>query len=153
MWPAVAREYPEHPLPSCHALVRRGEQILLVQRGRPPFVGSWGLPGGGIELGETVEAAVTRELKEETGYDVAVTRFLGYQDGITYDEQNRVRWHYVILYMEAAVVGGELCAADDASAARWVTPAEARQLPLTDAVERCLAWSGMEKHEGRSDAV
>jgi ADP-ribose pyrophosphatase YjhB (NUDIX family) len=132
--------------------VRSGERILLVQRRRPPFAGFWSLPGGGVELGETVEQAVVREVGEETGYQVRVTRFLGYQDGIQHDDQNRVRYHYVILYMEAEVLGGELKAGDDAGAARWLTADEARQLPLTDAVERCLTWSGMQYPEGRSDA-
>lgn len=145
----MAREYPEHPLPSCHALVRSGERILLVQRSRPPFVGCWSLPGGGVELGETVEAAVKRELAEETGLQVAVTRFLGYADGIEHDEQGRVRRHYVILYVEAAPTGGQLQFGDDAADAQWLTVAEARKLPLTDSVERCLAWSGLEPNEGR----
>ncbi|HWI65459.1 MAG TPA: NUDIX hydrolase [Symbiobacteriaceae bacterium] len=145
----MAREYPEHPLPSCHALVRDGERILLVQRGRPPFVGYWSLPGGGVELGETVEAAVVRELAEETGLHVQVTRFLGYADAIDRDEQDRVRRHYVILYVEAEVAGGQLHAGDDASSVRWMTVEEARRLPLTDSVERCLAWCGLDNSEGR----
>lgn len=144
----MARAYPERPLPSCHALVRSGERILLVERGRPPFQGCWSLPGGGIELGETVAAALAREVAEETGLQVAVTRFLGYADGIDRDEQNRVRFHYVILYAEARVTGGELRAGDDAVNARWFTVSEARELPLTDAVERCLAWSGLQHNEG-----
>lgn len=144
----MAREYPDHPLPSCHALVRDGERFLLVQRGRPPFEGFWGLPGGGVELGETVAEAAVREVREETGLQVQVTRFLGYADGIERDAQGRVRWHYVIMYVEVRVAGGALQAADDARAVRWVTPAEARQLPLTDAVERCLAWSHAETIEG-----
>lgn len=145
----LAREYPEHPLPSCHALVRSGERILLVQRSRPPFVGHWSLPGGGIELGESVEAAVVREVAEETGLQVAVTRFLGYADGIEHDEQGKVRRHYVILYAEAMPTGGELKPGDDAADAEWLTVAEARQRPLTDSVERCLAWTGLETNEGR----
>ena len=144
----LAREYPEHPLPSCHALVRNGGRILLVQRRRPPFVGHWSLPGGGIELGESVEAAIKRELAEETGLQVAVTRFLGYADGIEHDEQGKVRRHYVILYVEATPTGGELQSGDDAADAQWVTVTEARKLPLTDSVERCLAWTGLETNEG-----
>lgn len=144
----MAREYPEHPLPSCHALVREGDRILLTKRGRPPFQGYWGLPGGGIELGETVEAAVRREVLEETGLDTAVTRVLGYSDGIQHDDLGRVRWHYVILYVEASVVGGVLRAGDDAADVQWVTESEAGGLQLTDAVERCLVWSRVETNEG-----
>lgn len=146
---ALAREYPEHPLPSCHALVRNGERILLVQRSRPPFAGCWSLPGGGVELGESIEEAARREVAEETGLQVAITRFLGYADGIERDADHRVRWHYVILYVEAIVMGGQLQPGDDAGAVRWLTAQEARQLPLTDAVERCLAWSGLQNAEGR----
>jgi 8-oxo-dGTP diphosphatase len=131
------------PLPSCHALIRDGERILLVQRGRPPFEGYWGLPGGGIELGESVADALRREVREETGLDVAVGRFLGYADAIEHDEDGRVRYHYVIMYLEAAVQGGNLTASDDAAAVRWVTVAEAREMLLTDAVERCIAWAGL----------
>ena len=144
----MGREYPSQPLPSCHALVRQGERILLVQRGRPPFQGYWGLPGGSVELGETVEAAAVREVAEETGLIVRVTRFLGYTDGIERDEAGQVRWHYVILYVEAAVTGGALTPADDAQDVRWLTQEEARQLALTDAVERCLAWSRTESTKG-----
>jgi ADP-ribose pyrophosphatase YjhB (NUDIX family) len=139
----MAREYPAHPLPSCHALIRDRDRILLVQRARAPFVGYWGLPGGGVELGETVEAAVIREVAEETGLQVKVTRCLGYADAIEPDPDGRIRWHYVILYFEAEPMGGELRPGDDAGAAEWVTVDRARQLQTTDAVERCLAWSGL----------
>lgn len=139
----MARAYMNFPLPSCHALIRDGERILLVQRGRPPFEGYWGLPGGGIELGETVADALRREVREETGLDVAVGRFLGYADAIEHDEDGRVRYHYVIMYLEASVQGGSLTASDDAAAVRWVTVAEAREMLLTDAVERCIAWAGL----------
>ena len=139
----MARAYPSHPLPSCHALVRNGDQILLVERGRPPFQGYYGLPGGGMELGETVEEAVVREVAEETGLRVEISRFLGYANAIERDEAGRVRYHYLILYFETRVCGGTLQAADDAAAAEWVTPEEDRRRPLTDAVECCLAWSGL----------
>lgn len=137
----MARAYTEHPLPSCHALIRDGEQILLVKRGRPPFQGYWSLPGGSIELGERVEPALQREVLEETGLAVAPTRLLGYLDGIDRDEAGRVRYHYVMLYFEAEVRGGSLHPADDAEEARWVSIDEARTLPLTDAVIACLAWA------------
>lgn len=141
----MARTYMDFPLPSCHALIRDGDRILLIERGRPPFQGYWSLPGGGVELGETVEQALQREVREETGLAVRVRRFLGYADAIDHDEAGRVRYHYVIMYFEAEVRGGRLVPADDAAEARWLTLSEARALPLTDAVERSFAWAGLEK--------
>lgn len=116
--------------------------MLLVERKYPPLQGHWGLPGGGIELGETAEEALRREVEEETGLKVAIGRLLGHADAIERDEAGRVRYHYVILYFTATVVGGSLKAGDDAAEARWVTLEEARQLRLTDAVLRCLSWAG-----------
>lgn len=139
----MAREYPENPLPSCHAVVRRQEQVLLVQRARPPFEGYYTLPGGGVELGETVEEALVREVREETGLQVRVTRFLGYVNAIERDQGHRVRWHYVIFYFEAELVDGIERPGDDAAALKWVTVGEARQHRLTDSVERCFQWLGL----------
>lgn len=139
----MAREYPEHPLPSCHALVRRDNQVLLVQRARAPFAGYYSLPGGAVEVGETVEQALVREVREETGLTVSITRFLGYANAIDRDGSDRVRWHYVIFYFEAEVVGGNEHPADDAADVRWMTVNEARRYPLTDSVERCLGWVGL----------
>lgn len=139
----MARAYPPYPAPSCHALVRQGEQILLVRRGHPPFQGCWSLPGGSVELGERVEEALIREVREETGLEVAVSRFLGYADGIQHDSAGQVQYHHVMLYFEVRPVGGQLRAGDDAAEAAWIAPAEVERLPLTDAVERCLRWSGL----------
>lgn len=139
----MARPYPPYPAPSCHALIRQGDQILLVQRKRPPFAGYWSLPGGSVELGESVEEALIREVREETGLEVGVSRLLGYADGIQHDPDGRVQYHHVMLYFEACVTGGRLCAADDAAQAAWASLSELDRLPLTDAVERCLRWSGL----------
>lgn len=139
----MAKEYPDHPIPSCNALICDGEQVLLVQRGRPPFQGYWSLPGGGVELGETLEQAVIREVREETGLLVEPIRCLGHADAINYDEAGRVQFHYVIMHFECQLLGGALNAADDAADVRWVTPAEARHLQITDTVERALDWAGL----------
>lgn len=139
----MAKEYPAHPIPACNALIRDGERVLLVLRGRPPFQGYWSLPGGGVEVGETLAEAVEREVREETGLLVESTRFLGYADAINLDGADRVQFHYVIMHFEARLLGGTLIAGDDAADVRWVTPTEARQLLITDTVERALAWAGL----------
>jgi 8-oxo-dGTP diphosphatase len=136
----MARIYPSHPLVSCHALLMDGDRMLLVQRARPPFQGSWGLPGGGVELGETVAQAIVREVHEETGLHVEVSRFLDYTDAIARDAEQRIMYHYVIFYFQVVVQGGELRPADDATQVEWVTVSEALTRPHTDAVDRCLLW-------------
>lgn len=139
----MGREYPEHPHVSAHALVRHGEQVLLVQRARPPLQGYWALPGGGIELGETVESALQREVAEETGLVVSLPRFLGYANAIDRDTNDRVRWHYVIFYFECWATSTAAVSGDDAAAIAWVTPAEAKRLQHTDSVGLCLKWAGL----------
>jgi 8-oxo-dGTP diphosphatase len=137
----MGRDYPATPIPSVHILVRRADRILLVKRGRPPFEGLWGLPGGAVELGESVQAAAIRETREETGLTVQVKRFLGYIDAIERDDQSRVRWHYVIFYFEATTLDQSLEPGDDAAAVQWVKEQDLDQYALTDAVQRCLSWA------------
>ncbi|HEU5031329.1 MAG TPA: NUDIX domain-containing protein [Spirillospora sp.] len=118
-------------------IVRDGSgRLLLVRRGRPPGAGLWSVPGGRVEPGEDDAAAVVRELKEETGLDVAAGALAGSVDrpgpgGVVYEIHD----------YEARVVGGVLRAGDDAADARWVTAAELRGLPLTDGlVEALESW-------------
>jgi len=132
-------------MPSCHALVRDGDRVLLVKRATPPLQGYWGLPGGRVELGETVEQALLREVQEETGLQVVLERYLGYVDAIDRDEAGRVRYHYVVQYFRARPAGGTLAAADDAADARWVGLAELEALPVTDSVLLCLDWDRQEE--------
>lgn len=139
----MAKEYPANPLLGCNGLIRDGERILLVKRGRPPLQGYWSLPGGMVDLGETLAQTVAREVREETGLIVEATRFLGYADAIDLDQSGRVQYHFVLMNFEVRILGGELLAGDDAQEARWVTGSEARQLQITDTVERALAWAGL----------
>ncbi len=131
------REYPEGPIAGVGAVVLRGVaeaavaqgadapvEVLLVRRGREPMAGSWSLPGGAIELGETAAEACAREVREETGLKVEVIAPIETVDIILRDEAGRVRFHYLIVDMlcratgeEAA--GGELRAGEDASDAVW----------------------------------
>lgn len=141
----MGREYPEHPRPSCHALVVQDGRVLLIRRAAEPLRGYWGLPGGAVELGETVVEALRREVLEETGLEVEPERYLGYRDAISRDEDGRVRFHYVILFYSARPVGGEIHAGDDAAQVDWVPLDSLSGLQLTDSVHECLRWAGIEE--------
>lgn len=116
----MAREYPEHPLVGVAAVVVRGDQVLLVQRGREPARGLWGLPGGMLELGETLAEGVRREVLEETGVHVEIGPLLAIFEPMLRDADGRLRFHYVVVDYLARYLGGEPRPADDADDARWV---------------------------------
>lgn len=116
----MSREYPPYPIVAVGAVVWRDHQVLLVRRGAPPRVGQWSLPGGRQELGETVAEAAKREVAEETGLTVEVTGIVTAVDLIERDERGRVRYHYVLIDLNAEWVAGEPVAADDAADTRWI---------------------------------
>jgi len=101
------------------AVVVHDGRVLLVERGKSPSKGAWAVPGGSVELGETLAQAVEREVLEETGVTVRAGRVVHAFDAVVRDEQGRVRFHYVIVDLEARYVHGNPVAAGDASDARW----------------------------------
>lgn len=107
-------------------VVQRG-RVLLAQRGREPSKGIWSLPGGALELGESLTEGIVREVREETGLEVEPIELIELIDRIVRQpdsEGGRIRYHYVIADYLCRVVGGELHAASDADAVRWVERAE-----------------------------
>ena len=126
------REYPARPIVGIGIVVIKGDQVLLCRRGKPPNVGSWTLPGGAQDLGETCEEAARRELLEETGLTVGELHFCAHVDNIRSDETGRVRFHYTILDFAGHWAGGEAVAGSDVSEVQWA--------PL-DALEPYNLWS------------
>jgi 8-oxo-dGTP diphosphatase len=117
----VRREYPEAPIVGVGAVVIDGTKVLLVRRGQEPLKGEWSLPGGALELGETLQQGVVREVLEETGLIVAPGGIIEILDRITQDETSgRVRYHYVLIDFVCHVTGGALCPATDAEEVQWV---------------------------------
>jgi len=119
----MQREFPSAPLVGIGAVVVEEGRVLLVRRGREPLKGHWTLPGGVLEVGESLTAGVAREVLEETGLEVEALELVELVDRI-HREGDRVRYHYVIADYLCTVKGGTLRAASDADAARWVERAE-----------------------------
>lgn len=119
----IEREYPQTPLVGVGAVVVDADRVLLVRRGSEPLKGHWTLPGGLLEVGESLAEGVAREVKEETGLVVDPVELVEVLDRI-HREGGRVRYHYVIADYLCRVTGGELNAASDADAVRWVERAE-----------------------------
>ncbi len=113
------REYPARPIVGIGIVVIKNDSVLLVRRGKPPNVGTWTLPGGAQELGETTEQAARRELLEETGLEVDTLHFAATVDNIRRDADGRIRYHYTIIDFAARWVVGEPVAATDVTEATW----------------------------------
>lgn len=120
----MARAYPSAPVAAVGAVVLDGEAVLLVRRALPPRQGEWSLPGGRLELGESLTAGVRREVEEETGLEVEVGPMIEVLDRIHRDEAGGIRYHFVIVDFLCRPLGGELAAGDDAAEARWVARAD-----------------------------
>jgi ADP-ribose pyrophosphatase YjhB (NUDIX family) len=119
----IQREFPPAPLMSVGAVIVEDGRVLLVRRGGQPLKGHWTLPGGMLELGETIADGLAREVREETGLDVELIELVDLLDRI-HREGDRVRYHYVIADYLCRVTGGQLRAASDADAVRWVERSE-----------------------------
>ncbi len=115
------REYPSRPFVGIGVVVIKDDHVLLCRRGKPPGVGSWTLPGGAQDLGETCEAAARRELAEETGLTVGDLHFCAHVDTIRRDDNGRIRFHYTILDFAARWVEGEPIAGSDVSEVQWAS--------------------------------
>lgn len=129
------REYPASPLVGVGAVVVDGDRVLLVRRGRAPALGRWSLPGGLVDVGEPLEAAVRREVAEECGLAVDVHGLVGVVDRIIRDPGGRVRYHYVLLDYLATPTAGCAEAGSDALAVQWCEPAALGALDVTEGVE------------------
>lgn len=136
------REYPTAPLVGIGIIVLRGverAEVLLARRGKAPALGAWSVPGGGQELGETVEAAARRELREETGLEVGRLTLVAHVDAINRDAEGRVQYHFTILDFVADYVAGTAVAGDDVSAVAWVAVTELDDYGVTPELRLMIA--------------
>jgi 8-oxo-dGTP diphosphatase len=126
----LQREHPTQPLIGVGALIVENGRVVVIKRGKAPLLGEWSIPGGMLELGETLRQGAEREALEETGLVVRATELLGVFDRIVPDEEGNIVYHYVLIDFLCQRLSGELRAGADAADARWFTPEEIEKLPL-----------------------
>jgi 8-oxo-dGTP diphosphatase len=134
----VQREYPERPLVGVGGVVIADGRALLIRRGGPPLEGEWSIPGGMLELGETFEEGVRRELAEETGLKVRVLNFIEVFERIFPGKDGRTQYHFVILDYLCAAESGEAKAASDVTAVAWAREEELAAYALTTTATRVI---------------
>ena len=128
----MQREHPKQPLIGVGALIIEDGRVALIKRGKAPLLGEWSIPGGMLELGETLRQGAEREAIEETALTVRATELLGVFDRVVPDSDGSIVYHYVLIDFLCERLSGDLRAGADAAAARWFTPEEVRQLPLAE---------------------
>ena len=135
-----SRAYPDRPFVGVGAVIVDGAaRVLLVKRRFEPLAGQWSLPGGAVDVGETLQSCVIREMREETGLEVEVGPVIEVFDRIMRDADNRVQYHYVLVDYVCRPVGGTLTAASDVADAAWVEAGALGEFNLTDKAMTVIA--------------
>ena len=149
------RQYPERPIVGVGAVVLDGGRVLLVKRAHEPLRGEWSLPGGAVDVGETLEEAIRREVREETCLEVEVGPIVDVLDRIRYDPDGRVKFHYVLVDFLCRPLSGTLQRASDAEEAAWAERADLGRYGVAEAtisvIDKAIArasstWTPREVH-------
>jgi ADP-ribose pyrophosphatase YjhB (NUDIX family) len=132
------RAYPDRPVLGVGAVIFVGDRVVLIRRGQPPMQGEWSIPGGSVELGESLETALVREMREETGLEVEVGAQIEIFERVEHDAEGRIRFHHVIVDFVCRAVGGALHAADDAEEVALADPANLEPWGLAPSAVRVI---------------
>ena len=133
------RRYPARPIVGVGTVVLDGDMVLMIQRGKPPRQGSWSLPGGAQELGETIHEAARREVREETGLEIEILGLIDVVDSVRPDANDKIEYHYTLIDMAGHAVGGTLMAGGDAQDCRWFTRPEIDAMDIWSETKRIIA--------------
>jgi ADP-ribose pyrophosphatase len=128
----MQREYPQQALVGVGAIIVEDGRVLLIKRAKAPLLGEWSIPGGMLELGETLRQGAEREALEETGLVVRATDLLGVFDRIVPDDNRRTLYHYVLIDFLCVKISGHVLAAGDASDAHWFTVSDLSGLSMPE---------------------
>jgi ADP-ribose pyrophosphatase YjhB (NUDIX family) len=126
------RRYPQRPIIGVGAILLQRDRILMAQRGKEPLKGSWSLPGGALETGESLADGVRREVREETGLDIRPLGVLEIFERIMRDASGAPEYHYVLIDYVCRIVGGTLAPGDDVCAVEWVRRRDLPKLQITE---------------------
>ena len=129
----------KQPVAAVGVVCLRGDEVLLVRRGKAPREGEWSLPGGRIEWGERVRDAALRELKEETGVDAEILGFAGWREMVLRGDAGKPARHFVILAFAARWRAGEIAPSPELSDARWIRPDELDGFETTEGLAEIVA--------------
>jgi 8-oxo-dGTP diphosphatase len=142
------RLFPARPVLAVSAAVFRNGRVLVIRRARAPLIGHFSLPGGVVEVGETLVAAVARELEEEVGVSAKIIAFNRHVEAIAHEE-GRVRTHFVIASFVARWTSGEARVSDEVDRVEWIDPAAAPPSPTTPGLDEILASAARIESEAR----
>ena len=134
----MKRDYPPAPLVGIGIVCFRGDDVLLIKRGKAPGEGAWSLPGGGQKLGETVRGCALRELVQEASVEATIGPLIDVVDSMTRDDDGGLQYHYTLVDFRADWISGEPRAGGDAADARWFTPAALAELDLWKETRRVI---------------
>ena len=134
----LRREYPERPIVGVGGVAIHEERVLLIRRGSEPLEGEWSIPGGMLEIGETILEGVQRELLEETAIEVKVLDLIEVFERVTRDDEGRLKYHFVILDYLCEAVRGEALAGSDVTDVAWARETELGGYSLTPTATRVI---------------
>ena len=134
----MKREYPESPIVGVGGVIFKDTSVLLAKRNKEPGKGQWSLPGGAVELGETLTEALAREIAEEISIEIEIGGLVRVLDRIIHDQEKRVKYHYVIVDYWGLMVSGQPAPATDVIDARLVKLSQLKEWGITSEVEETI---------------